>query len=247
MDMNLKNMFLASWDKYFRGAELPFICYYTNEEGRAPKAPPAGVHQCIFGQISRVRKGSSICFDAESTGCGGGKRYLGFSDEIMPYFDYFLSCGIPLKVEGERYKKSPEIVRDMIPHVPKFTAPAKYIVFKRFDMIEASDNPDVVIFYAPPDTLSGLFTLANYDRSELNGVICPFCAGCGAIVMYPYLEKKSADPRSVLGMFDVSARPFVPKETLSFAVPMNKFSRMVKNMDESFLINKSWERVYKRT
>jgi hypothetical protein len=47
-------------------------------------------------------------------------------------------------------------------------------------------------------------------------------------------------------MFDVSARPFVPKEMLTLAMPINKFVRMINNMDESFLITKSWNRVAKR-
>jgi hypothetical protein len=47
-------------------------------------------------------------------------------------------------------------------------------------------------------------------------------------------------------MFDVSARPFVPKEMLTLAVPMNKFERMIENMDESFLITPSWDKVKKR-
>jgi hypothetical protein len=33
---------------------------------------------------------------------------------------------------------------------------------------------------------------------------------------------------------------------LSFAVPMNKFTAMVGNIDESFLITKSWKAVRKR-
>ena len=44
----------------------------------------------------------------------------------------------------------------------------------------------------------------------------------------------------------VTARPFMPKEALTFAVPVNKFLRMAANMDESFLITGSWERVKKR-
>jgi hypothetical protein len=109
--------------------------------------------------------------------------------------------------------------------VPQFMAPARFIVFKRFDMLEQPDDPRTVIFFSTPDVLSGLFTLANYE-AEPNGVFCPFSAGCGSIVQYPYLEKDSARPRAVIGMFDVSARLYVPKETLTFAVPMNKFIRM---------------------
>jgi hypothetical protein len=47
-------------------------------------------------------------------------------------------------------------------------------------------------------------------------------------------------------MFDVSARPFVKDGVLSFAAPMNKFEQMVEDMDESFLITGSWEKVSKR-
>ncbi len=113
-------------------------------------------------------------------------------------------------------------------------------------MLEETDEPAVAIFFAKPDVLAGLFTLANYDEVERNGVIAPFGAGCGSIVMYPYLEKDAERPRAVLGMFDVSARPFVPKEVLTFSVPMNKFDRMIDNMEESFLTTPSWKKVKKR-
>jgi hypothetical protein len=65
-------------------------------------------------------------------------------------------------------------------------------------------------------------------------------------VQYPYLENEISRPRAVLGMFDVSARPYVPRETLTFSVPMKKFIRMIGNMEESFLITRSWEKVKKR-
>jgi uncharacterized protein (DUF169 family) len=246
MDMAMKTKFVESWNRYFSGAELPISFYYTNAENAAERVPAPAAHMCMIGVLARVRKGASLGFDVDSIGCGGGKRYTGFTQDISPTFEYFLSCGIPGKLEGERYKKSPELVKEMLKLVPQFKAPARTIVFKRFDMLEQPDNPDAVIFFAAPDVLSGLFTLANYDEAEPNGVFCPFSAGCGSIVQYPYLEKDSARPRAVIGMFDVSARPYVPKETLTFAVPMNKFIRMVDNMEESFLITRSWEKVKKR-
>ena len=139
--------------------------------------------------------------------------------------------------------RTPELVRELFKDVPVFTAPAKYLIFKRWDALDEKDQPQVVVFFAPPDVLSGLFTLANFDEADLNGVYCPFCAGCGSIVKYPFIERESSRPRAVLGMFDVSARPFVPAATLSFALPMNKFTAMVGDMDESFLITKSWKAV----
>ena len=113
-------------------------------------------------------------------------------------------------------------------------------------MLEESDEPDVVVFFAHADVLSGLFTLANFDVSAPSGVFCPFAAGCGTIVQYPYFEKESDCPKAVLGMFDVSARPFVSEDVLSFSVPMNKFVAMIENIEESFLITKSWAKIHKR-
>lgn len=246
MDMALKQKFVESWKKYFNGAELPIVFYYSDQRDHAETVPPPSGHQCMIGILARVRKGASLSLGVDSIGCSGGKRYAGFTDTVMPGFEYFLSCGLPGTLEGERYKKSPEMVKEMLKIAQQFKAPASYIVFKRFDMIEEADDPEAAVFFATPDVLSGLFTLANYDEAEPNGVFCPFCAGCGSIVQYPYLEKNSDRPRAVLGMFDVSARPYVPKETLTFAVPMSKFIRMIGNMEESFLITHSWEKVKKR-
>lgn len=246
MDMNLKKLFVELWSKYFDSSELPFIFYYTEGDDCAELVPPPSGHVCIMAMLSKVRRGNPLCFEAASIGCSGGKRYLGFTQDIMPNFEYFLSNGLPGQFEGERYKKSPELVREMQKKWPEFRAPHRFIVFKRWDQLEERDDPDVVIFMAKPDVLSGLFTLANFDEADPNGVYTPFAAGCGTIVQYPYLEKSSHRPRCVIGMFDVSARPCVPGETLSFSVPMNKFTRMVQNMEESFLITNSWRKVQNR-
>jgi uncharacterized protein (DUF169 family) len=246
MDITLRETFLNRWRQRFGSAELPIAFYYTDQErDLALVSPPAG-HCCLLATLAQVRQGTSLRFDARGVACGGGQRYLGFTQELRPNFDYFLSVGIPGQLEGERYKKSPELVREVVQRLPRFAAPAPFIVFKRWDALEEGDEPAVVVFFARPDVLSGLFTLANFDEPEANGVCAPFAAGCGSIVQYPYLEAAADRPRGVLGMFDVSARPFVPADTLSFAVPMGKFRRMVANMEESFLITPSWEMVRRR-
>ena len=246
MDIKFREKFLRLWKKYFNGAELPIVFYYTDEQkGSELIRPPSG-HRCVMADILKARRGESVCFDAESFGCFGGKRYLGFGEEVTPNFEYFLSYGIPGKLEGERYKKTPDLVKEIMKKAPKFEAPGRFIVFKRWDRLEESDEPDVAVFFVRPDVLSGLFTLANFDAGELNGVLSPFSAGCGSIVQYPYLEKESDCPKAVLGMFDVSARPFVSEDVLSFSVPMNKFVAMVDNIEESFLITESWGKINKR-
>jgi uncharacterized protein (DUF169 family) len=246
MDMAMKAGFVESWNRYFKGAELPISFYYTNAEDAAELVPAPSAHMCMIGVLARVRKGASLSFDVDSIGCGGGKRYSGFTRDISPLFEYFLSCGLPGKMEGERYKKSPAIVKQWMDILPKFKAPSRFVVFKRWDKIDEEDKPDVVIFFGTPDVISGLFTLANFDNAEPNGVFAPFSAGCGTIVLYPYLEAKAKRPRGVLGMFDVSARPCVPSNVFTFAVPMKRFVAMVGYMEESFFTTESWEQVRKR-
>ncbi len=247
MDTSIKEKFLTLWKKYFNDAELPITFYYTDEEGHAEAVKPGSVPRCVIGALAKARKGQSLCFDVDAVGCPGGKRYLGFADEIMPDFEYFLSYGIPGKLEGERYKKSPEMVRDFMKnHSPVMKAPGRFIVFKRWDMLQQADSPEVVIFFARPDVLSGLYTLASFDETEQNMVIAPFGSGCSSIVQYPYLEVNSPNPKGVIGMFDVSARPYVPDDMLTFAAPISKFTRMIDNMEESFLITPSWAEVQKR-
>lgn len=179
-------------------------------------------------------------------GCGGARRYLGFETEMRSNFAYFLSCGIPGEMEGERYKQSPELVEEYLASQPTFEAPGRYIVFKRWDKLDERDEPAVVIFFAPPDVLSGLFTLANFDEKDPQAVIAPFGSGCSSVVYHPYQGVDAGRPRAVLGMFDVSARPCVSADVLTFAVPWPKFVRMVENMDQSFLITGSWRRVRSR-
>jgi uncharacterized protein (DUF169 family) len=246
MDMAFKDRFLALWKKYFNDPPLPITFYYSDSPNPALTVKPGSVPRCIIGALVKVRDGYSYAFDVKAVGCPGGKRYLGFSAKLSADFEYFLSCGIPGKLEGERYKKTPEMVKEFLQHAPAMKAPARFIIFKRWDKLEAADTPEVVIFFATPDVLSGLFTLASYDESAQNMVIAPFGSGCASIVQYPYLEVKSERPRSILGLFDVSARPFVPPDVLTFATPVSKFARMVDNMEESFLITPSWAKIQKR-
>jgi len=247
MKPGLKQEFMDRWRKYFLDADLPITFYYTDNPGDAQifRTAEEGLH-CLIGDLAAIRQGKTLCFDTKSVACFGGKRYLGFTQNLMPNFEYFLSCGIPGKLEGERYKKTPELVRELFKDVPAFTAPAKYIIFKRWDALDEKDQPQVVVFFAPPDVLSGLFTLANYDEPTNEAVFCPMGAGCGTIVQYPYSEVQKDRPRAVLGMFDVSARPGVDATSLTFSIPIQKFERMVDNMDESFLITGSWQKVKDR-
>jgi len=243
MDESLKRGFTERWQKYFPGAELPITWFYTDQ----PSDPPTtvGSDHCLIAQLNDVRQGHPLVLGAETPGCMGGKRFTGFSTKLRPNFEYFLSCGIPGRLDGERYKKSPDLAKAWLAGHQPLSAPGKYLVFKRWDMLSPDENPLVAVFFATPDILAGLFTLANYDLATAQGVIVPMGSGCSAVVAYP-LEETRGQQRCVLGMFDVSARPRVEPGVLTFAVSMERLKTMLTNMDESFLITESWKAVKDR-
>ncbi|MBN2008031.1 DUF169 domain-containing protein [candidate division KSB1 bacterium] len=243
MELTFKQHFISQWKKYFGDAELPITFYYSDQA--ESWSNDSGPH-CLICDLQRVRRGETHAHSLETLNCAGAKRYVGFAQTIRTNFNYFLSCGIPGVVRGERYKKSPEIVEQAMKNQPPFEAPAKNIVFKRWDKLDESDDPQAVIFFATPDVLAGLFTLVNFNCVETQGVIAPFGAGCASIIYYPYHESLKESPCAVLGMFDVSARPCVKANELTFSLPINRFRQVVEYMDESFLITESWEKVQKR-
>jgi uncharacterized protein (DUF169 family) len=245
MDLNFKEKFLQLWEKYFGNAELPIVFYYPDKEGDAELPGTAEKKGCFIGELAKVRNGRSLAFNQEAVSCGGGKKYLGFTNKLRPSFEYFLSYG-NAEMEGERYLQSPELVKKFLQNAPWVPAKASKIVFKRWDTLTEEDEPEVVIFFATPDVLSGLFTLSGYDREDMHGNIAPFGAGCASIVQYPLLEGMKEKPAAVIGMFDVSARPYLQENLLTFAVPFKRFVEMVSFMDESFLITGSWQKVRKR-
>lgn len=246
MNAELKTGFLEKWKKYFGNSPLPLVFFYSDDTGNAELIREPSGHRCFIADLARVRKGISIAFDANSVSCNGGKRYLGFSDAIMPHFEYFLSCGIPGELEGERYIRTPEQVKTLMNGMTRIPAEKRYIIFRRWDHIEPEDEPQVVFFFAGADVMSGLFTLTNYDHEHGDGVIAPFGSGCASIVYHPLSENRKDHPKAVIGMFDVSARICVPEDMLTFAIPMRRFEAMVADMDESFLITGSWKKVMKR-
>ena len=246
MDITIRDRFTALWQQYFPGADLPITLEFRKESGSFKKVPPPDGWRCLICQIGRVRNGTTLAFDARSITCGGGLMYAGYSDKRPPNFRYFLSHGKEGVVGGERYKQTPEIVDAWERLIPAFSSQGKDLVFTRWDKLDEKDNPEVVVFFARPEVMSGLYTLANFDRSDPNGVICPMGSGCSSIIYYPWLDQQKDDPKVVLGMFDPSARPCVPLDVLTMAFPMKGFLKVIGYMEESFLTTKTWDTVKKK-
>lgn len=237
----------------------PVAVLWTDEK------PAEGVHYqegkrgCVGAMLVAASKGRTAYFDQKTTGCPGGGAGLGFGNPYKHFpggIEYFLSTGnkelgkteegrkmaaaMPTLVEGERYFKNPEVAKKFAETLPVREVPTQYVVFKPLEKVREEETPKVVIFLAAPDQLSALLVLANYEGEHNQNVIAPMGAGCHSIGIMPYAEEESEAPRAVLGLFDISVRKHVDKNTLSFSIPYQLFKKMEGNVAGSFLEREEW-------
>jgi hypothetical protein len=183
----------------------------------------------------------------DCSGCPGGAYHLGFTDSLGPQFRYFLSCGIPGQLEGEGFKKTPELVDALLQDkdYPHLSAPKDYCLFKPASQLKPEDQPESVFFLVKPDQLSALTVLANYDLPGNDGVTILFGSGCDSLVFYPRLESRGKK-RGIIGLTDIAVRKYLAPDILSFAVPYDRGLEMEANVPGSFLELKAWQELKKR-
>lgn len=215
-------------------APMPIAFWYgdtgVNPESRVPR--------CMIGAIRKVCEGNSLTLSAENVQCGGGGLYTAFRP--MPE-------RVPLFVsETEHYKQSPEQVRGYVEGLGIEITDRPYLNFVRVDELQSWQGVEAVVFFATPDILSGLCTWAFYDNDSEDAVVTKFASGCAAVVSFATTENRKGGRSCFLGMFDPSARPLVPKNELTFAVPMCRFNEMLQTMPDSALYQKAFSAVRRR-
>ena len=242
----------------------------TRTDVRPPKALQfkEGRRACAMYLFACAAQGRTAVADRATCGCFGGMTGLGFGTgyENFPAgeggFCGFLSSGnghtaqgraIGEKLaarspefahhylEGERYKRGPDLVREWLGDLPMtFDAPA-YVSFRPLaDVdVESGDTPDVVVFSVNAEQLSALVVLANYGTSRSDRVIIPFGSGCQLVGILPFAEGASPTPRAVVGLTDLSAREktlrSLGRDQLTFAMPWKLFLAMEADAPGSFL------------
>lgn len=230
----------------------PVAILFTNEKPQDAREFMEGRWGCVISMLTASAKGrGSAVFSRTNHGCGGAGTGLGLLDQLSEGMEYFLSTGQEGLPEGapepEHFKKTPELARSFMDSLPLCSIPEQYVVFTPLTEINTDrDEPKVVVFYANPDQLSALVVLANYGRRGNDSVLAPFASGCQSVCLMPWHEASQERPRAVIGLLDISARPFVDADLLSFSVPYAMFKEMEDNIAGSFLDKSEWARVAKR-
>lgn len=200
-----------------------------------------GERGCVISLLDAAAKGRVAVFDAQTTGCPGGKVGLGFSRFQLGNIEYMLSTGVPGGRKGEFYKKNPELAAEFATALPT-VSPSEYVVFKPLAEVAGSETPAIVIFLVNTDQFSALTTLANYDRTTTNNVQIRFASGCQQAILsaLAQAEKETQTQNCVVGLTDPSARKVIAGDILSFSIPYKRFLELEGQVEESFLTKETW-------
>lgn len=253
----------------------PVALLLTDEKPEGALQFKAGSFGCVMNMLGAVAtKGATAVFDRETCGCFGGTYGLGFGATHQNFpggvegFCRFLSSGndgwemgrrmgtamaatgarpdfIHHFLQGERYKKSPELVKEFLAAVPDVTISSRYVVLAPLAQSEpAGMEPESVTLLVTSDQFAALTVLASYDRPGPENVAAPFVAGCQAVGVYTYREARSPQPRCVTGLIDISARAHMRAQSgsdaLTFSIPYGRFLEMEANVAGSFLEQEPW-------
>lgn len=232
-----------------------------------------GCVMSMFG--AAATKGRTAVFDRETYGCFGGGFGLGFGNTYRNFpgsiegFCRFLSSGnegweqgrkigegmaaggarpefVHHFLHGERYKKTPELVKEFIFALPETDVPTRYVAFVPLSLLDPGQGePMSVTMLVTSDQFAALVVLANYDRPGLENVSIPFAAGCQSVGILSYREANSEQPRCIAGLVDLSARKCLQsqagRDALTFTMPYQRFLEMESNVSDSFLEQEPWQ------
>lgn len=206
-----------------------------------------GKFSCVLGHIWRARKKKmAACFSAEQFGCPGAAFWLGFNKPQTEMIINYVSTGIPNWTEGERYCSSPDELRRIFEFVDPRPAPENYCVVKPLSLFNESEKPELVVFFARPESLCGLHQLAAFVTNDPEVVVSPWSSACGSLAAWPLHYLTRGKNKAVVGGWDPSARKFFKTDELSFTVPFHMFQAMLQRYGDSFLNTKTWTTVQKK-
>jgi hypothetical protein len=225
----------------------PVGLYYSDTKPENAGGFKSKGNGCIMSLIFSAAKGNTIAFSPETTGWACSAFYLGYTNWIFEGIECFLSDGNVNGRSGERFVKSSgnakEYVKSFIPEKLN----DNYTILKPLSDFLPGEKPEIVIFFANADEISGLIFLLYFNAPEEdNRVVTRFMSACGAVVTVPMKYKREGKLKAVWGMHDISARLRLPKDLMTLSMPFEMAEEMAGHLDTSFVITDNWKKIKER-
>jgi len=201
---------------------------------------------CIMPLIIKSAKGSIIAFNHNYTAKPCAKFYLGYTNWISPGVESFLSNEEVNNRKPEHFIKNKELALSFLKENVPDRLRNNVIIIKPLEKFHKNEKPEVVIFFANADQLSGLVYLINYNSPTEERISAPFASACSSVFSLPLKYAKQGINKAVWGLHDISARKRLPKDLMSLSMPYQLFEEMYANIDDSFLNTENWEIIKKR-
>ncbi len=176
----------------------------------------------------------------------GVRFFLGYLKPQLDFIVRYVSTGIPNILHGERYFSSPDVARAFYETMDPRPAPKRFCVFKPVSHFVEPEQPELVVFFARPEAVSGLHQLAAFVTGDLEAVMSPMGAGCANIVTWPIKYLAQGRLKAVLGGWDPSERRYMKPDELTFAMPFPLYRLMLDRWKDSFLTAEAWQVVKKK-
>ena len=245
--MNKLSEISKDFKKYFELEYSPIGFHYSETKPEDAIGLKKKGRGCIIPLILASGKGKTVVFDKNSTGWDCSAFHLGYKDWIFPGIEYFLSHKMLFGSNCERFVKTPKLAKNYVKSIRFKKKSEGYSIFKALEKFTESEKPELVIFLANPDQLSGLVYLLQFDNPESDDrIVTKFASACGSIITLPLQYARKGEKKAFWGLHDISARTRFSKELMSITMPYELLEDIYKNINDSFLITERWQKIAKR-
>lgn len=218
------------------GLREPIIGFYDAPDPTpfAPLVSPAeGKQACVFAFVGAWRKGKTLHLTAENPGCGGAGFAI-FNREMRgreAFIDFLYG--------EEGLKASRELMHAWLDQRKPYRTEYAHTLIGPLRESEYA-HLRTATFLVDPDQLGALVFGAHYHSANPGPVQAPFGSGCGLLVqLFDDLEP----PRAIIGATDITMRPYLPPDLLTFTVTKAMFAQLCALDEQSFLYKNFWRKL----
>lgn len=236
-----------TFTKHFNLSLLPDGLLFAKDKPEGAKAFKEGSGGCVMPLIFSCSRGNVLALDKDTAGWPCATFYLGFSDWIFNGIEKFLSNENVWGRECERFIKSPALAKRYIESLVLEKQNAGFAVFKPLIEFNDDEEPEIVMFFANPDQISGLVMLSYFNAPEAEDrVVTRFASACGSTVTFPLYYSRKQERKAVWGLHDISVRSKLPRDVMSLTFPYFFLRELYAEIPESFLPGDKWEGLVKK-